>query len=192
MFLRMAELVVRPQEIRRILSLTSSQAEALGDPLRVALLEELEREPRSVDELTRALRARGFKKAPTTIRHHVDLLKTAGLIDLVRAEEARGAVLKYYAANTKVLHYDAPPNFLDRFAPAINVAEKEARRLVQRILESQGDELRKTAEALKACPHCTTDHFLEYLVLRILDAGMARTLPELFHEKRVPLRIEGA
>lgn len=174
----MGDLVIKPQEIRRILPLHTEQAAALADPIRVALMDALERDPQSIDELVEALARRGIDKAPTTVRHHVNRLKEAGLVDLVRAEQAGGAVLKYYAANTKVLHYELPDGFDERFAPAIAAAEKAAGDVVQTLMRTQGPELRKAAESLKACPHCSTEHFLEYLLLRVLERGMARALPE--------------
>lgn len=184
----MADLVIKPQEIRRILPLHPEQAAALADPMRVALMEELEREPRSVDEMVEALSRRGIDKAPTTVRHHVNRLKAAGLVDLVRAEQAGGAVLKYYGANTRVLHYELPERFEERFAPAIAAAEKAAGDVVRKLMHVQGPELRKAAESLKACPHCSTEHFLEYLLLRVLERGMARALPEVRPgQSRTPL-----
>ena len=42
----------------------------------------------NVEQITRRLKKFGYKKAVTTIRHHVEILKDSGLIEIVKIEEA--------------------------------------------------------------------------------------------------------
>jgi DNA-binding transcriptional ArsR family regulator len=42
------------------------------------------------------------------VRHHVSVLKDAGMVEIARLEEAGGETRKYYKSNTRVFSYDLP------------------------------------------------------------------------------------
>src|SRR5687768_4810364 len=92
----------------RIVSLDQKSAQALSDSVRMRIMEVLNHRPMSAEELTRMLAGMGHKKAVTTIRHHLDALKTAGLIEVTRLVEVRGAVLKYYSPTVRAFSFELP------------------------------------------------------------------------------------
>lgn len=169
-------LMQREPVVREVIATTDAGARALEDPLRRALLDILVHRPMSVEEMTRELAKRGWRKAPTTVRHHVDLLKGAGFLDLVRLEEAGGAVVKYYAANARVLDFPQPAGFESDLASAIDLATDDLARTVRKLLEREGKAIDRVAEGMRPCPYCNLHHFREYAVVRVLDLARARAL----------------
>ena len=62
----------------------------------------------------------GFKKALTTIRHHLEILKESGLIEIVKIEESRGAITKFYSTSTKLLDFQTPDDFDSKYSKIID------------------------------------------------------------------------
>ncbi len=176
---RMAELVARPVELKHIYTLPAEKAMALEDPLRALLLNLLSERPMSVEEMAAEARKRGHRKAVTTLRHHVEVLKRAGLIELARVREARGAALKYYAATARVLGYELTPEAENALRSAIEDAEKRVEKTVRELLRTHRRELREAAEGLKDCPYCPTPHFVEYAALKVLERATARAAKKI-------------
>lgn len=169
-------LLDKPLEIREIIATDPARARALNDPVRTTLLELLSHRPMSVEEMTRELGVAGIHKAPTTVRHHVDLLKDAGLIDLVRLEEAGGGMLKYYAATARVLDYELPSEGEEDLAPLLDDAAPPLEELAQDLLKRHGKTIERVAQGMRQCEHCNTQHFKEYLLVRIIQQALARSL----------------
>lgn len=174
----MSELLDRPVEIRDVLATTSTRAGALDEPLRAALLDMMADGPMSIADMVEELERRGFEKAPTTVRHHVDVLRKAGLLELGRLEEDRGGVVKYYAATTRFFDYEEPEGFDEQLQGALDVTETEIAGLLERLREEHGPEIRKIAESLKPCEYCQTQHFKEYVLVRLLQRATASALHE--------------
>lgn len=163
----------KPAEVREVVATDPSRARALADPVRTALLQLLSHRPMSVEEMTRELARLGLRKASTTVRHHVDVLKEAGLIDLVRVEEAGGGMLKYYAATTRVLEYELPETFEQELGPAVEEAAADLEEWTRGFLRKHGAHLHRVAEGMRECEHCNVQHFKEYLILRVLQRALA-------------------
>ena len=62
----------------------------------------------------------GYKKAVTTIRHHIEILKNSGLIEISKIEEARGGITKYYGTSTKLLDFTLPADFDKNYSKLIS------------------------------------------------------------------------
>src|SRR3712207_1211990 len=77
-------------KIRGVTTIGHQYAQALNDLVRIKILEILSHKQMTTEEISRMLRRSGLKKATTTIRHHLDSLKNAGLIEVSKIEEARG------------------------------------------------------------------------------------------------------
>src|SRR5919201_3926542 len=97
--------------VKRVTTLGSNTAQALSDPVRMEILEILSHKQMSAEEIVKALDNSGYKKATTTIRHHLDTLKSAGLIQATKMTEVRGAVMKYYSPTLQAFSYEAPIDF---------------------------------------------------------------------------------
>lgn len=174
----MSILFEKPIKINRIITMSIEEARALEDPLRATMLDLLSRKPMSVEELARELRKvdKRYDKALTTIRYHLDSLKRAGLIELVKMKEVGGAVLKYYASRAKLLSYALPQDFEDNLKDIVEYTSREVSNLIQKIVRRYREEIIKTAEKLKPCPYCVTQHFKEYVIIEILQLAIARAI----------------
>ena len=171
--------------IREVLITNAKKSRAIEDPIRIAIIDMLSHKPMSVGEIAGELKKnKNIDKAPTSVRHHIEILKDTGLIELVRMEEAKGGgILKYYASSTKLLSYNTPEDFDSKFKPAINEAGNQIIKMVTKISSRYGKELKEMAETLKPCPYCDTKHFVEFLLLEILrDATVEAVKKKEFSE----------
>ena len=74
-------LLQRNVRVRRVIAIDQKTAQALGDLVRMQILEALAHRAMSAEELTKTLAGTGQKKPITTIRHHLDVLKNAVLFN---------------------------------------------------------------------------------------------------------------
>lgn len=163
--------------ITQLLMTNTEKAKALEDPIRVAIIDMLSHKPMSIEEMVNELKSRKFNKAPTTIRHHVDILKDAGLVELVKLKETKGGgLLKYYASNTKLLNFDTPKEFEIEFKRAIEGMSDDLLKLMSNTSKKYNDKLKQMAENLKPCQYCNTQHFTEFLLLEILRCATLETI----------------
>ncbi|MFQ5950995.1 MAG: ArsR/SmtB family transcription factor [Candidatus Geothermarchaeales archaeon] len=177
----MSTLFEKPLKITHLMTTSVERAKAIDDPVRAAMLDLLSRKPMSVEEISTKLKAMKIGKAPTTVRHHLGVLKQTGLVELVKIEEARGGVLKYYASKARFLGYEAPPDFDEKFGSAIEDVSQGIVNITRDVIEKYGDLVRGVAQDLKPCPYCSTQHFAEFVLLEILHRATAKaTLGEEF------------
>lgn len=169
----MAETLFQKEvKIKRVTTLGYSTAQALNDPVRIKILEILSHKQMSADGIVKALGFSGYKKATTTVRHHLDTLKTAGLIEATRMVEVRGAVMKFYAPTLRAFSYDVPD--LEKHAKLVDEAGTKLLKLLKGVLEDK-----KFAAAFagkEACVQCKGDHYREYAALEIVNAGLAKAM----------------
>ena len=129
----MAVLLKKNININRIITIGVEHAKAVDDPLRVKILQILYNKQLDAYRITQHLKKFGHKKALTTIRHHLDILKTAGLIEIVKIEESRGAIIKYYGTSAKFLEFDLPGDFNSRYASIIKPTSLKLEKLCSTI-----------------------------------------------------------
>lgn len=181
----------KPIKLEEVLAINLKEANAVKNPTRATILDLLLEKPLSINEIVKKLAERGLNMAPTTVRHHVGILKDAGLVELAKVANVRGGVLKYYASNTKVLGYEEPPDFDENLADAIHQTGVKTMSIIEFLVEDYGKTIVKVAERLKPCPHCTPQHFLEFVILRILRRAMATvTREEGFKEMLKKLNMQ--
>ncbi len=169
----MSEIFEKPVKIKQILTASPEKARAVEDPIRAMILDILSQGSGSIIEIADELKERGVDKALTTIRHHVDVLKKAELVELAKLEDAGGGVLKYYASNTRVLGYETPRDFDAKLETAISETSGKITRIIEELMKKHRNEVKEVAESLKACPYCSTQHFVEYTILQILQRSIA-------------------
>ncbi|MGH9992136.1 MAG: ArsR/SmtB family transcription factor [Nitrososphaera sp.] len=168
-------LLQREVRTRRITTIGPEAAQALNDPVRLRILETLSHRPMSAEELTRALAGTGYKKATTTVRHHLETLKNAGLVEATKLVEVRGAVMKYYSPTMRAFSFDSPSNLDTKFARLIEETSSRVFKILKGIHQDK-----KFAEGLdpksgSPCSICKSNHFKEYVALEILNSAVART-----------------
>ena len=166
-------------------SIGIEEAKALADEVRMFILNLLSEKPCSVQEIAGALKRKGFYKNNNTLRYHLRLLKSAGLIELVKTEEVKGGVLKYYASKRKVYPYEVPKEVEKRLEPLIEDLHRRLKPVISDVIDEHRDLILETAKMLKPCPYCITEHFAEYV---IVDA-VRRALGRVLHDPEVSAKL---
>jgi DNA-binding transcriptional ArsR family regulator len=161
----MSTLLEKQIKVNRIVTTSLEHARAIEDPSRAKILEILYRQSLSADKITSALKKAGYKKALTTVRHHLEILKRSGLIEIVKIEESRGAIKKYYGTSTKLLDFQAPEDFDSKYSKIIDNTsikiEKILKGLTPKTAKSNG---KKSKE------------YSQYLVVEIMNRAMTNVL----------------
>jgi len=71
----MSTLLEKQIKVNRIVTTNIGHARAIDDPARAKIIEILYHQALSADQICTSLKKSGFKKALTTVRHHLDILK---------------------------------------------------------------------------------------------------------------------
>ena len=120
----------------RIITANYDVFKALDDPIRGKIVQLLNKKQLNVEQITRRLKKFGYKKAVTTIRHHIEILKDSGLIEIVRIEESRGAITKYYGSSTKLLDFTLPLDFDENYSKLISKTSLKLGKVISPILKN--------------------------------------------------------
>ncbi|MFL6479831.1 MAG: ArsR family transcriptional regulator [Nitrososphaera sp.] len=158
--------------VKRVTTLGSQSAQALNDPLRIKILEILNHRQMSAEEISKVLRRSGHKKATTTVRHHLDILKSTGLIGVTKIVEVRGAVKKYYMPTMRAFSYKPPS--LEAHSKLIEETSLRLIRVLRSIFEDA--DFLAAVGGKEACNLCKGDHYKEYATLELLNESLARTV----------------
>lgn len=159
-----------------ILPASREQAMALGDPIRATIADLLALKPMSIEDMLRELRKKGVRKAPTTIRHHVDILKEAGVIELCKVDEVQGGVLKYYASRLKLRGHEGPETAYRDLTGAVEETSKELKQILRHLMKTHKEEILKAVRSLKPCPHCRPEHFFENVIVELFQRAVSRSV----------------
>ena len=140
----------------------------------------------TIEEIHDELHRRGEEKAETTVRHHVNVLKDAGMIEIARLEEAGGGTRKFYKSNTRVFSYELPEG--SRRIPLRGRSPPRPRSwhaLIETLYTKHGTEIEAVAREMKPCEYCDTQHYEEFIVRELLnraliELGDSGTLDDVF------------
>jgi DNA-binding transcriptional ArsR family regulator len=158
--------------VKGVTTLGYQSAHALNDPVRIKILEILSHKQMTTDEISKILRRTGHKKATTTIRHHLDTLKSAGLIEVTKMVEVRGAVRKYYMPTLRAFSYNLPN--LEKHSKLIEETSLRLLKVLKSVLEDE--KFVTEINGRETCSVCKGDHYKEYVAFEILNTALARTL----------------
>lgn len=161
----MSTLLEKQIKVNRIVTTSLEHARAIEDPARAKIVEILYHQSFSADQITSALKKAGYKKALTTVRHHLEILKRSGLIEIVKIEEARGAIKKYYGTSTKLLDFQAPEDFDSKYSKIIDNTSTK----IEKILKGLAP---KTAKSKGK----KSKEYSQYLVVEIMNRAMTNVL----------------
>lgn len=161
----MSTLLEKPIKVNRIVTTSVEHARAIEDPARAKIVEILYRQALSAEQITSALKKSGFKKALTTIRHHLEILKESGLIEIVKIEESRGAITKFYGTSTKLLDFQTPDDFDSKYSKLIDTTSTK----IEKILKGLTPKTEKSKGK-------KSEEYSQYLVMEIMNRAMTNVL----------------
>ena len=132
----MSILMEKEITVDKIIAANYEVFKALDDPIRGKIVQLLNKKQLNVEQITRRLKKFGYKKAVTTIRHHVEILKDSGLIEIVKIEESRGAITKYYGSSIKLLDFTLPLDFNKNYSNLISKTSLKLSKVIGPILKN--------------------------------------------------------
>lgn len=171
----MSTLLDRPVMICRTETTSPARARALEEPLRMSILEALYRKSLSANQIANNLTESGHKKAITTVRHHLEVLKDAGLVEVVKIEETRGAITKYYGTSTKLLGYTVPEDFGAKYSSVIEDTSKQLEKIFH-TLASKINSVAKNKKSDRA--------YSQYVMMEIVNRAMTVLLEKQSHRAK--------
>ncbi len=169
----MSTLLEKQISVNRIVATSIEHARAIEDPSRAKIMEILYRQALSADQITRALKKAGYKKALTTVRHHLEILKKSGLIEIVKIEEARGAIKKYYGTSTKLLDFQTPEDFDSKYSKLINNTSTKIEKILNGLTPKTSKSKGKKSK-----------EYSQYLVMEIMNRAMTNILEKSTKKQR--------
>lgn len=158
--------------IREILTTDPEKAKALENDARAKILDMLADEEMTIEAIHAELERRGTEKAETTVRHHVNVLKDVGMVEIARLEEAGGGTRKYYRSNTRIFSYELPEGSDETLAAAQESTTEELTGVVKALFAEHGDEVEEVAREIKPCEYCETQHYEEFLLRELLNRAL--------------------
>lgn len=171
-------LYTKDVSIENVISANPAQAKALENDLRAKILDMLAHEEMTIEEIHTELNRRGEDKAETTVRHHVNVLKDAGMVEITRLTEAQGGTLKYYRSNTRVFSHELPDTAGETFEEMSNTTRDDLSTVVETLFAKHGDEIKAIADEIKPCEYCSRKHHEEYIIHELLN----QTLTDLIED----------
>ena len=162
----MSTLLEKPISVNRILVTSIDHAKAIEDPARAKIVQMLYNKNLNAEQITLQLKKEGYKKAVTTTRHHLDILKESGLIEIAKIEERRGAITKIYGTSTKLLDYETPKDFDQKYSSLIKSTSSKLQKIVNTMSKKTG----------KATKSNTKREFNQYLMMEIVNRAMTNVL----------------
>ena len=141
-------------------------AKAVEDPARAKIVQMLYHKNLNAEQITLQLKKEGHKKALTTTRHHLDILKESGLIEIVKIEESRGAITKFYGTSTKLLDFEAPKDFDQKYSGLIKSTSSKLEKIVNTMSKKTGKTIKSNSKR----------EFNQYLMMEIVNRAMTNVL----------------
>ena len=166
----MSTLLEKQIRVNRIVTTSVDHAKAIEDPSRAKILEILYHKQLTVDQISSELKKAGYNKALTTTRHHLEILRESGLVEIVKIMEARGAVQKFYGTSTKFLGYQAPKDFDSKYSAIIKTTATKLDKLLQNISKKTASPKKKTSTNTKG--------YDQYILLEIVNHAITNVLEE--------------
>tara|TARA_Y100001949_G_scaffold4686_1_gene3628 strand:- start:25 stop:507 length:483 start_codon:yes stop_codon:yes gene_type:complete len=151
--------------IDKIITINYEQFKALEDPIRGKIVQMLYKKNLNVEQIHRRLKKFGFKKAVTTIRHHVEILKNSGLIEIVKIEELQGATTKYYGSSIKLLDFTLPLDFDKNYSKIISKTSLKLGNVIS-LISKNFSKTRKVSQI----------NYNNYITMEIINRSIANIL----------------
>jgi DNA-binding transcriptional ArsR family regulator len=151
-------------------------SDAIDEPMRAMILDILADEASTAGDVHENLTDRGIERTENTVRHHINELRDAGLVDVVRFEEGRGGTTKYYHANTIVLSYSLPESADPAIEGMIDAVHPGIERSLATLRNEYSDVIEDVVTEMQPCEHCRTQKYETYVLLTVLRKALVRAL----------------
>lgn len=147
---------------------------AVDEPFRAMILDMLAERDMTVQQVHSDLSDRGYDRTENTVRHHINELRDAGLIEITRLEEHRGGTTKYYRANTILLSYSVPEENESEIAEMVEQIRPEMEGMLGILEDEYAGTLRAISNNMGPCEHCRTQKYETFLLLTVLRRAFVK------------------
>jgi len=149
-------------------------SDAIDEPMRAMILDILADETLTASDVHERLADRGIDRTENTVRHHINELRDAGLVDVVRFEEGRGGTTKYYGANTTVLSYSLPESADPAIEEMIDAIQPQVEATLATLTDEYDGMIDDITTEMQPCEHCRTQKYETYVLLTVLRRAFVR------------------
>lgn len=111
--------VVMPDLPVYIVISTIQQLKAISDPVRSRILGIIQNQPATAKQIADTLKA-----SPGAIGHHMHVLESAGLAQVVARRLVRGIVANYYTRTARIFKYDLPREIIGNTSINLDIMSK--------------------------------------------------------------------
>ena len=160
--------------ITDVITTDPEKAKALENDIRAKILDMLADEEMTVEAIQTELERRGESKAETTVRHHVNVLKDAGMVELSRLEEAGGGTTKFYKSNTRIFSYDLSEDAEVILSDAELATQEAMSSLIEQLYAEHGEDIEAAASEMKPCEYCKTQHYEEFILRELVNRALTQ------------------
>jgi DNA-binding transcriptional ArsR family regulator len=150
-------------------------SDAIDEPMRAMVLDILSEEALTASEVHGRLADRGIDRTENTVRHHINELRDAGLVNVVRFEEGRGGTTKYYHANTIVLSYSLPEGVDSEMEEMVNAVQPQIGDALSTLTTDYAETIDNIVTDMQPCEHCRTQKYETYVLLTVLRRAFVRS-----------------
>jgi DNA-binding transcriptional ArsR family regulator len=158
--------------ITDVITTDPQKAKALENDVRAKILDMLADEEMTVEAIDAELERRGEAKAETTVRHHVNVLKDTGMVELSRLEDAGGGTRKFYRSNTRVFSYDLSEQTEAILSDAELATQEAIASLIEQLYTEHGDDIEAAATEMKPCNYCATQHYEAFILRELVNRAL--------------------
>lgn len=177
----MATLMDKQIQVNRTIAIACKHAKALEDPVRSEIVTMLYGQELSAEQIGEAVNKTGFNKTLSTLRHHLRILKTAGLIEVVKIAESNRGLTQYYGTSARMLDFETPKEFESTYSDVVNY-------VAGRIKDVLGEVASKIAES--DSKH--TEEYSLYLVMEIMNRAMTTVFEQERESKEKAAREDSS
>jgi DNA-binding transcriptional ArsR family regulator len=147
---------------------------AIDEPMRAMILDILADAALTASEVHERLADRGIDRTENTVRHHINELRDADLVDVVRFEEGRGGTTKYYHANTIVLSYSLPATADAAIEEMVDAVQPHIADALSTLTTDYAESVDEIRAEMQPCEHCRTQKYETYVQLTVLRRAFIR------------------
>jgi DNA-binding transcriptional ArsR family regulator len=155
-------------------------SDAIDEPMRAIILDILANETLTATEVDNCLAERGIDRTKNTVRHHLNELRDAGLVDVVRFEERHGGTTKHYGANTTVLCSSLPDSADPAIEEMIDAVQPQIEAALATLTDEYDDVIDDVAADIQPCEYCQTQKNEMKLLFAVLRRAFVRTYQDRY------------
>jgi DNA-binding transcriptional ArsR family regulator len=114
---------------------SAQQLKALGDPIRLRVLNIIRHQPATAKQLADRLQV-----SPGAMGHHLRVLLDAGLAQVVARRLQRGIVASYYTRTARIFDYDLPPELKGDTPASLDILTQARDELAETLAEQDSEQ----------------------------------------------------